>query len=135
VFYGLARVAFIAAGVDVTSISAPERTGSAVEIFGSVIFAPIAETLLLAFLLWALQKATRNRWFICVISAIAWGSLHASFGALWFFGTAWSFFVFSASYLWWRNRSFVSAFAAAVVPHSLINTSVFIVLALSENAV
>jgi membrane protease YdiL (CAAX protease family) len=95
-----------------------------------VLFGPIAETLLLALTLKVLLRATTKPLFAAAVSALLWGALHATKGALWFFGPAWSFFVFSCAFLGWRQRSFLHAFAAAAVPHALINLSVMAFLAL-----
>jgi hypothetical protein len=49
------------------------------------------------------------------------GGFHAAFGVIWFFGTVWSFLVFSCAYIGWRPVSFKEAFLAAWIPHVLIN--------------
>ena len=122
--YGVAN----ALGVRTEYIGAPEREVSAVETLGMVVIAPVVETLLLAGLLWFLSLLSRNVVFVAVIAALLWASFHASYGALWFFGTVWSFFVFSCAYFAWRRLSFARAFFAAAVPHSLINLTVMLVL-------
>jgi hypothetical protein len=42
---------------------------------------------------------------------------------MWFFGTAWSFYVFSRGYLAWQPVSYKHALGAAAVPHALVNSS------------
>jgi hypothetical protein len=128
VFYGLARVSLAAAGVDVDAISAPDRSVSLGEVLGTVAFAPVAETFLLAGVLSVFSMLSSRRVLVAAASGVVWGALHAAFGALWFFGTAWSFFVLSCAYLGWRPASFRFAFVAALVPHMLINSSVMVLL-------
>jgi len=100
-------------------------------VFGSVIFSPIVETFLLAGLLKVLSKASSRSAFIAAYAAIIWGGLHGLFGILWFFGTVWSFFVFSCSFISWRKLSFKQAFIAAAAPHALVNFIVVLVIVLS----
>lgn len=124
-----ARQLFVLAGVNVNLISPPDRSVSLFEVFGSVVFAPVVETLLLALLIEGLCELSQRAIFIAVVSATLWGILHGTFGALWFFGTAWSFFVFSCAYLRWRKQSFGRAFVAAAVPHALGNATAYSLLA------
>ena len=91
-------------------------------IFGTVVFAPVTETLLLAVLLWLLRKASSKRLFVAVVSGLVWGAAHAALGVFSFFGTTPEFFVFSCAYMAWREVSFGRAFLAAATPHALINS-------------
>ena len=123
-----------ALGVNSEYIAAPGREVNAGEVLGVVVFAPVVETLLLAVLLWFLSLLSRNLVFVAAISALLWAGLHASFGALWFFGTVWSFFVYSCAYLAWRNTSLVRAYFAAALPHLLINLTAMLAVWGIENA-
>ena len=97
--------------------------------------APILETALLALGLKAIALLSPNRFFDALVSAVLWGCIHAAFGLLWFFGTVWSFFVFSYAFLVWRPTSFRAAFAAAAVPHAAINAIALLSLqAIADNA-
>jgi hypothetical protein len=116
---------FRALGADIS----PERHVSMIDTLGSVVFAPAMESLLLAVALSVLLSFSSSRILVAVASATVWGCFPALFGALWFFGTAWSFFIFSCAYRAWRERGFAQAYTAAVVPHALINLSVFLALA------
>ena len=128
-FSVVARQLFVLAGVNVDLISPPDRSVSLVEVLGSVVFAPVVETLLLALLIEGLCELSQRAIFIAVVSAVLWGILHGAFGALWFFGTAWSFFVFGCAYLHWHKQSFGRAFVAAAVPHALGNATAYSLLA------
>lgn len=90
-------------------------------LFSTVVLAPVSETLILAWILTVLASTGKSRIFVVSCSAILWGLLHSLGGRLWFFGVVWSFFVFSAAYLAWRPISFKHAFAAAAVPHAIVN--------------
>ena len=132
--YSLVYASLQAAGVDPTHFQPPVRTGGMSGWFGAVVFAPFVETLLLAAVLSILLKLTNRKVFIAVASGLLWGALHATFGLLWFFGTVWSFFVLSCAYLGWQGRSFREAFAAAWVPHVLVNLSAMAVISLTNAA-
>jgi membrane protease YdiL (CAAX protease family) len=111
--------------VDFERYMPPDRTANLELFFGIVIFAPIAETLLLAGMIGLLSMASSNRLFVAWAAAMLWGCMHGLAAPLWFFGTVWSFFVFSCGYMNWRERSFRQGFMVAAVPHALINFSAF----------
>jgi membrane protease YdiL (CAAX protease family) len=112
------------AGVNVAAMSRPAKSATLGGAILSVVFAPLAETFLLAGGLRALIVAPISREVAAAISALIWGCLHGLVAFMWFFGTVWSFFVFSSAYLNWRERSFAQAYIAAAVPHALINLTV-----------
>ena len=94
------------AGANMAELGPPERSTTLAAVLGTVVFAPVVETLALAALLRLLSSLSENATLVAAASAVVWGCLHALFGALWFFGTVWSFFVFSCAYLAWRKASF-----------------------------
>ncbi|MDD2924563.1 hypothetical protein [Rhodoferax sp.] len=98
------------------------------EVLGLVVVAPVIETLLLAAILWVLSLLSQNLLLVAAASAVIWAGFHATFGALWFFGTVWSFFVFSCAYLTWRKVSFPRAYFAAALPHAFVNLTVVLIL-------
>lgn len=108
-------------GADVSSIESRAEAYTVGRLLGAVLFAPIAETLLLGMGLQILLTFTSRTVVVLTASAIAWGALHAVSAPFWFFGTVWSFFIYSAAYLGWQKRSLRQAFIAAAVPHALIN--------------
>lgn len=120
-FFLLARAVASALGLDVAALSPPQRETTLDQFFGAVVFAPVVETLLLMLLLRGLVIVMRRPVRVAAVSAVVWGVLHGLQGPLWFFGTAWSFYIFSASYQAWRPVSRRHAFAAAAVPHAAIN--------------
>jgi len=132
---GSALLAGIANGVAaLMGISVEENTpnfeiGAMMFIF-VVIVGPLVETLLLAglFLVMPRRLGVIKR---AIISAILWGGVHALSAPLWFFGTVFSFFVFSCSYLTWRKKSFAHGFLAAMLPHIMVNLFACTLLAIA----
>jgi len=123
----LAYAVFSGAGADVSAIQKPARDVAGRNVWMTVLVAPIVETLVLALGIRLIGLLTKHREAIAITSALAWGALHASFYPMWFFGTAWSFYVFSRGYLAWRPVSVKHALGAAAVPHALVNSSALLV--------
>jgi hypothetical protein len=120
-------------GINVDAWLRPRITLTLGYVFGTVVFAPVAETFILAWGLSVLSSATPRFVLVAAISGLAWGGMHALLGPLSFFGTAWSFFVFSCAYMAWRKSSFWRAYVAAAAPHALLNSSVLIYLLVSSH--
>ena len=114
---------FSGAGADVAALQKPARDIAQRNVWMTVLVAPLIESLLLALGIRLLSLVTKHREAIAILSALAWGALHAAFYPMWFFGTVWSFYVFSRGYLAWRPVSYKHALGAAAVPHALVNSS------------
>ncbi|MFO6419508.1 hypothetical protein ACLBKS_04825 [Hylemonella sp. W303a] len=125
---------FSAIGINTELIKAPPRTSSLREIFGSVVIAPLSETWLLGLTLSLFAKMTPRPLVTATAAAFLWGVLHGLVGWLWFFGTVWSFFIFSCAFIAWRKHSYQQAFIAAAIPHALINLSVMLSIATEKIA-
>jgi hypothetical protein len=121
-------------GVDADALSPPVFGTTWAMLVLVVVVAPLLETLLLAVGVWLLTLILRRRAAVVLSSALLWGLLHGMQSPLWFFGTVWSFYVFSAGYVAWRRVSFGHAFAAAAVPHALINLTVMALVVAAERA-
>ncbi len=128
--FALAAGLFALLGFSLESIAAPAREVSVSNFLGAVIFAPIVETLVLIGGIKILGSVSSRPVVVAMLSALVWGLFHGSFGALWFFGTVWSFFVLSCAYLAWRGRSFKAGFIAASVPHALVNLTAMSIIVL-----
>jgi hypothetical protein len=126
-FVVLAYAIFSGAGADVAALQRPARDIAQRNVWMTALVAPAIETLVLALGIRLIGLVTRHREAIAIVSALAWGALHASFYPMWFFGTAWSFYVFSRGYLAWRPVSVKHALGAAAVPHALVNSSALLV--------
>lgn len=134
VLFAFAYIALRVLGVNVARFQAPEVHPTVAGVFLTVVFSPVVETLILAGGLALLSSFSNRRLPVAVVSAIAWGCLHGLLAAMWFFGTVWSFFVFSWAYLTWRERGFTRAFLVAAVPHALMNLTVLIVAFIAGHA-
>jgi membrane protease YdiL (CAAX protease family) len=129
IILGIVLVVLKLAGIDPFTLKlppAPRRTIGG--LFVLVVFAPVFETFLLAFVLNILTNWIKPRLVCAAISAVFWGAIHGLSAPIWFFGTVWSFFVFSCAFLAWKERSFWAAFAAASLPHALINLTMFLLM-------
>ena len=71
---------------------------------------PIIETLVLALGIRLISLLTKHREAIAITSALRLGCVARVFLPIWFFGTAWSFYVFSRRLLAWQLR-FIQTFA------------------------
>jgi hypothetical protein len=94
---------------------------SGFDIFGTVLLAPILETLMLSWLINATSKFISKKFLIALTAAIVFATLHGFTSIFWFFGPLWLFFVMSYAYMIWRSHSYGYAFTAACVPHMLNN--------------
>jgi hypothetical protein len=124
VFFGLRLV-----GIDPMSFPPPPVRVSISGFVGAVVFSPVFETLLLAFVINILSNWIKPKLPVAGASALLWGAIHGLYAPIWFFGTFWSFFVFSCAFLAWKERSFGAAFVAAALPHALVNLTIFLFIA------
>lgn len=124
----LASLTAEAAGLNVAAHSAPERDVTLGSVMGAVVFAPVVETFMLAGLLRVLSFTSLHPAVCAAFSAVLWAGLHGLLGALWFFGTVWSFFVYSCGYMTWRKTSLRQGFLAAAIPHALVNSMAMLLL-------
>ena len=87
-----------------------------------VLFAPLAETLLMAPMLALLMRLWGGRRLPAALSsAAAWAFLHSLSALLWGLCVFWTFLVFSTAWLAWRPRSFGHAFLVTAAIHALHN--------------
>ncbi len=112
----------------------PEVSVGWVHFIGIVVFSPVAETALLLVMLRLLRRAGLSPAAAALVAALTWGCLHALLFPMWFFGTVWSFFVFSCAALAWQGKSVAHAFWAAALPHATINGAIFGVVAIGAGA-
>ena len=110
-----------AAGIDTAAHAPPALEPGLSTLLGVTLLAPVVETLLLGGMIGLLSRVIRSAVAVAVTCALLWGVLHGLAGALWFAGTVWSFFVFSAAWIAWRPRSRWHAFAASASTHALLN--------------
>lgn len=90
---------------------------------GVIVFAPVGETLLLAWTVGLLKSAGLTVWRIVAYSAIGWGAFHGLWGLSWALPAAAAFAVLTYTYIAWRSVSLWHAMAAALVPHVMNNAA------------
>ena len=92
----------------------------AMAIFLLVIFAPVAETLIMGAVLLILLRLMGKVPAI-VVSAAGWAFFHSLEVPIWGFVIWWPFLVFSTLFVAWRQRSVLAAFAISASVHALNN--------------
>jgi len=88
---------------------------------GIVILGPPIETLLMAAVLWVLSFITKRKVALAILSALVWAGLHSIAAPVWGLGVLWPFFVFSCSYLTWRQRAWWRAVLVTSCVHAFQN--------------
>lgn len=126
--YASASALVEAAGFHTELMQAPPRSATPLEFVAAVVLAPLVETWLLGLTLALIARFAKQPVLVATLAALAWGCLHGLYGWLWFFGTAWSFFVFSCAFLAWRGHSYRRAFTAAAATHALVNLAAMLVI-------
>ena len=100
----------------------PDFKGSALSLLiGIVILGPPIETLLMGGLFWVLSFITKRKVRLAMMSAVVWAGLHSIVAPAWGLGVLWPFFVFSCSYLTWRQRAWWRAVLVTSCVHAFQN--------------
>jgi hypothetical protein len=89
-------------------------------IFGLVVFAPIAETLIMGIGLLVLLRFVGPTAAI-IASSAGWGIAHSLAAPMWGLIIWWPFLVFSTLFVVWRRRSLAAAFAMPAAVHAIHN--------------
>jgi hypothetical protein len=102
--------------------TAPDIKGSVLLLFvGMVIIGPPIETLLMGPVLKLLSFITKYKVRLAIMSACFWAILHSLLAPAWGLGVIWPFFVFSCSYLNWRERAWWKAVLITSGVHAFQN--------------
>lgn len=115
-----------ALGIDTAALSPAPFRKDYIGFLLVVIASPLVESLLLAGTLKITTFLTRKPVWQAGMAAIAWALLHALVAPMWFFGVLFSFFIFSVGFVTWRPTSWWAAYAAAAIPHVLLNLGVML---------
>jgi hypothetical protein len=99
-----------------------------VAIVGLVVFAPIAETLIMGAALLILLRLVSPTAAV-LISSATWGVLHSLAAPIWGLIIWWPFLIFSTLFVVWRSRSLAAAFAVPAAVHALQNLGPALVVA------
>jgi len=124
---GFAAVVFRLLGRDTTFPAEGAPSTGLLDLVGVVVAGPVLETLGLALVLTLLGLCSLPVRWQAAVAALLWGALHGLFHPLWFFGSVWGFFAFSAAFLAWRRVSGRHAYVAAATLHGVHNLAVVIV--------
>lgn len=89
-------------------------------ILALVVFAPVAETLIMGIVLLGLLAVLPAPAAV-IASAIGWGVAHSLVAPVWGLVIWWPFLVFSTLFVAWRSRSLVLAFLIPACVHALQN--------------
>ncbi len=84
------------------------------------VFAPVAETLIMALLLGLLTRVVSPTVAI-LISALLWGIAHSLQAPVWGLVIWWPFLIFSTLYIVWRQRGLWAGITVAATPHAMQN--------------
>ena len=78
--------------------------------------------------LWLLRRMFSSRLTVAILSAVLWAVLHAMQSPAQGVSALWGFFVLSAAFLGWRQRSLLAAFWVTCSLHALNNFTVWTLL-------
>ena len=101
-------------------------------IFGLVVFAPIAETLIMGSVLLVLLRLVGPTAAVLASSA-GWGVAHSLAAPIWGLIIWWPFLIFSTLFVVWRNRSLAAAFAVPAAVHALHNLAPALAIASGQS--
>lgn len=111
-----------ALALDVGRTSLPGASSAPlVSAFLSIAFAPLVETVFLASFIETGRSLKQSNIRIAIAAGVMAGILHGIASPIWFFQSAWGFFVYACAYLAWRPASLPRAFSIAAVTHALNN--------------
>jgi hypothetical protein len=117
----------------ITEESGPQFEGPVVVLLISMtIVAPVIETLLMGPVLWVLSFITKRKLLLALLSAIVWAVLHSFAAPVWGLVIFWPWFVFSCSYLAWREKGWWRAVFVTIGVHVFQNTLPAIVAVSSQ---
>ncbi len=89
---------------------------------------PFIETFLLILILKLICLFFQNQYLAALLAGGILAALHSLFSVYWGLEVFWTNVVYCFAYLFWRKKSFVMAFMAAFVLHSLHNITALVVI-------
>ncbi|EMG1677262.1 hypothetical protein V4Y95_003613 [Vibrio cholerae] len=99
--------------------------------FGLILFAPFVETILIALLIWIVQKFMQNILLVAFLVALSISVLHSLSHPLWGLFTFAPFVVFCLGFQVWQKISTSEGAKVAFLTHAFHNSYVFILVGLS----
>lgn len=117
----------------ITEDTGPVFKGSPLEpMVVIIVLGPPIETLLMGLLFWVLSFITKRTVGLAIPSALVWAGMHSLMVPVWGLAVVWPFFIFSCSYLTWRQRAWWRAILVTSSVHAFQNTFPAIVAAASQ---
>jgi hypothetical protein len=104
----------------------------ALALFALVVFAPIAETLIMGSVLLILLRLVGPTVAVAASSA-GWAVAHSLAAPIWGLNIWWPFLVFSTLFVVWRGRSLAAAFAVPAAVHALHNLAPAVLIASGQS--
>ena len=89
-------------------------------LFLLVVFAPVAETLVMGSVLLILLRFVSPAVAV-LLSSLGWGIAHSMGAPTWGLVIWWPFLIFSTLFVTWRSRGLLAAFAMPAIAHGLHN--------------
>ena len=89
-------------------------------LFLLVVFAPVAETLIMGGVLLVLLRLFSPAAAV-LLSSLGWGIAHSMGAPTWGLVIWWPFLIFSTLFVTWRSRGLLAAFAMPAIAHGLHN--------------
>jgi hypothetical protein len=131
----MAMVALLIGEIFNLNIETPKKIEPTFKVFITFFaYAPLFETFVLAFLIYIINIVFKIKQilFTSILVSLIFGIIHGLNTPIQFLGTFWTFFVISIAYISWSKHGFSHAYFAALIPHSLINLTAFILLRLTH---
>jgi hypothetical protein len=97
-----------------------------------VVFAPVAETLIMAAVLSALARFLSATTAV-LASSLLWGIAHSMQAAVWGLVIWWPFLIFSTLFMVWRQRGFLAGLGVAATCHALQNLAPALLIAYGQS--
>ena len=104
----------------------------ALALIGLVVFAPIAETLIMGLVLLILLRFVGPTAAV-VASSAGWAMAHSLAAPFWGLVVWWPFLIFSTLFVVWRGQSLAAAFAVPAAVHALHNLAPALVIASGQS--
>lgn len=85
------------------------------------VFAPLAETLGMAILIWVLRRVMKRTEYLPLVTALVCAGLHSLAKPYWGIEIFWAFLIFAQCYVTWEKKSRLQAFCMTAILHALHN--------------
>ncbi len=101
-------------------------------LLATCVFAPMAETFVMALLIWLLRRLVTRTESLLLITALICAGLHSLAKPLWGIEIFWAFWIFALCYTTWEKKSLLQAFWMTAILHALHNLAPTLYLAFTR---